>query len=143
MKPQKLFEITGRIVSIMGLKGFVDGNDYTIDINFGTAQNPSYVLAQCSKPEQTILSKIEQLIADDKKAGNEEKIDHILISNRYAVLLFLEGKITREVLESGTVSDGDLVINLYVGGAMRKVVIQAETKSAYHCATIDVNGEVV
>lgn len=133
----------GKMVSVMGLRGLISDGSYTIDINFGSNEEPSYVLVQCDQPEKPISQKIEELILADKADGKEAQIDHVLISNRYAVLLYMEGRLTREMLESAKEEDGDLVIDLYFAGAKRKVVVRSELKAEYHCATIDANGEVI
>ena len=133
----------GKMVSIMGLRGLINDGNWTVDINFGSNKKPSYMLVECDKPESPISEKIEQLILNDRAADKEALIDHVLISNRYAVLLYLEGRLTREMLESAQVDGDDLVIGLYLAGAMRKVVVRSELKAEYHCATIDANGNVV
>lgn len=133
----------GKMVSVLGLRGLISDGIYTIDINFGSEKKPKYVLVQGNQPEKPISQKIEELILADKAAGKEALIDHVLISNRYAVHLYMEGRLTREMLESAKEENGDLVIDLYFAGAKRKVVVRSELKAEYHCATIDAKGKVV
>jgi hypothetical protein len=136
---RKQFSVIGDSVTILGLSGRRDSKDWAIDVF-------EVMVEQCDEfPAGVTIAKIEKLILADIKAGNESKIDHVLISNRYAVLLFLDGKINREMLETGQVVNGDLVIQMFIEGAMRKVIIRDEKADnlEYHCATIDSEGKSV
>lgn len=129
------------MVTIEGLRGLPADNsrDWVIDIDFLGKGN--YILVQVSP--SSVVRDIEKVIEGDRAEGKEDKIDHVMISNRYAVILFLEGRLTRDVLANAKVEGDNLVVNMYLAGATRKVVIQSEQTAKYHCATYTADGQVV
>ncbi len=142
---KKLFEISGNTVSLLGLPGRKDDKNWAIGIDMGEGNRINYVMVeQCDQfKDGAIFAKLEKLVNGDIEAGNESKIDHVLVSNRYAVLLFLDGKINREMLEMATDLNGDLIIQMFISGSMRKVIIRDENKVKYHCETVDADGNSV
>lgn len=141
MAKKQLVQFEGRMATVMGLRGLVQDGQWIIDADpFGSG---SYILAEVDAPNPPISQKLEKLIEDDRAAGNEDKIDHLLISNRYAVILYMEGRVTREMLEQATQKGKDLVFNLHLAGATRKIIVRNERDLKYTCATMDADGNVV
>lgn len=134
-----------KMVTIMGLKGMPDdgGKDWILDIPVTGDRNDGYILVQVSPIDPSVVSSIEEVIENDRKAGREELIDHVLISNRYAVCLYPEGRLTRDVLANAKTEGETLVFNMFLGGKDRKVIVKNEYDLEYACGTYQANGELV
>jgi len=150
------WKVEGRSIELFGLHGSHSGNYGVIGINFGSAEEPAYVLTQVdSAPaKQDVLDVIEQ----DEAAGNLDKIATVLVSSRVAVRLFLDGTITPEMvreaeetqedtskwLEDGGVYDAIKIPAVKFGAHTFPVIIFSENKiGSSTLATLDADGHIV
>lgn len=148
---EKNFEFDGNGVSIFGVKGYPHGKDWAMDIVWdeneaGTGYK--YILTIVSPSKPTAVSGIEKVISDDTSADKGHLIDHIHVSSTTAVMLFLEGKLTKTDLMNAENADDTITLkNVEFSGRFFTVVIRSDWNSSQlrlgYYATIDANGEVV
>lgn len=133
------FEVGDNMIKFFDLRGGVSGKSWAIDIRMSAN---SSVLFEVDK--DPISPNVEELIRQDTEAGREHLIDHILLSSRYAVILWLEGRIRREHVEKAIEDDNSITLEgIEFAGKSYKVRIVDERELEYHLCTMDSNGEVV
>ncbi len=132
---------SGKVLELFGLRA-MDGDRLGIWVmDFAlTEGTPPILVEAAAAPFKATLEKV---IEDDKSAGKEHLIDHVLITGWSALRLWCEGVIRVEDLASAEEEEGRLEIKLLLAGKMRKVVITEEGYERYSCATIDSEGNVV
>lgn len=126
------FSVQGDVFELFGDKSFHEGNHWAVPSGFGI---PVLVAPA------PVKSDIEEVLEEDRKAGNEGRIDHVVVTPFVAICLFLEGALTVEHLRNAVETTETVTVSLQLAGADRKVVI--DPQSQYTFATIDGNGEIV
>lgn len=123
------FSVSPTAITLFHLQGFHSGKQWVIGFSIaGTGQADDYFLAACEPAPA--LAGIEQVIRADIAVGREHLIDHMLLSSRAAVRLFLEGVLTPEHFASAKEDGPTLTITMQVLGKERDVLILGEFDAA-------------
>ena len=118
----KLYEVLNLWVRIMDFRGTADKGVWYVNVLGPT----NTTLVPTDPVEPSVSATIEELISKAQDAGREGLIDRIVVSDRYAVFLFLEDRLTSDVLVNAIEDGGALVVNMNFGGKTRKIVIKSE-----------------
>src|SRR5687768_10180439 len=103
------FEVDGNKFTFFGLSGMpMGGGNWAMNGFFGS------VMVEVDPAP--VSSQIEEIIEQDRAAGNEEKIEHVLMNSRTALRLALEGRLPREALTAATETEDSIVLTLELGG---------------------------
>jgi hypothetical protein len=134
----QFYEISPGKITLFGLPGFYSGSFWAV----GTPAGDTYVPVEVTP--YPVSGEIEQLIAADVAAGKSHLIRGLLVSNRIAVCLFLEGVLTFELFQNAVEQVGQITIPVFaVSGRLLTLLIVPETQLNYPFATLDEFGEIV
>ncbi|GCE32022.1 hypothetical protein KDA_75060 [Dictyobacter alpinus] len=134
------FEVSQKHITLFQLQGAHTGNNWAMSVPFGDTAE-SYVLTEVGPAPA--LDEIVSVIETDRAQGREHLIDHVLISSRVAVRLFLEGILTMEAFKDAEASDESILLTLKLSGRDRRVKIQSEFDLEYGVSTRDQTGAIV
>ncbi|GHP00687.1 hypothetical protein KSF_107340 [Reticulibacter mediterranei] len=113
----KHFSVTPQQITVFGLQGMHWGNRWAVGIPFGRTVE-SYMFTEIAPAP--VLAEIEGVLEEH---GNE----HLLISNRVAVRLFLEGRLPMEAfMDAQETDERSVTLTLPLAGKERQVKIQSE-----------------
>ncbi|MEO8581224.1 MAG: hypothetical protein ABI425_01445 [Patescibacteria group bacterium] len=138
VKTGEHFNVENRSVTLFGLQGSPMGNSWAIGINFGSGDEPSYVMTQVSPApaREDVLAVIEQ----DKADGNLGNIRCVMMSSRVAVRLFLDGTIKASDFDGAEESTMD-TSQFIEGGVERPVVNLKSVKFGEHTFPVSILSE--
>lgn len=132
------FAVEGQTLTIFDHKGFPREGKWV----WGDAQPGNSIVVAVLKPNP-VSGEIEEFIAGDTRAGRRDLIDHILISDFWAFVLWAEGKLTADDLYNAQEDDTTIIVKLNFGGCRRTVKIRRRDCIEFHGATMDANGNIV
>lgn len=93
-----------------------------------------------------VRQEVEAVIKGDIHAGRDELIDHVEITNRVAIRLYLEGVLTlSHFVNALEEEDGTIVVRAELLGKERRLVIRDELDESleYEISTRDKEGNLV
>ncbi|SRR5258708_6476611 len=99
----------------------------------------------------SVAGDIEKLIQSDLEAGNGEKIDQILVSEKIFAVLYCEGRVTLNQMRKATETEDAVIVHdvkfldkEYTVKVMDSDVLNIRYgTSEFRMATIDLEGEIV
>lgn len=129
--------LDANILNIFGAQGYSEGNRWIMDVGIG-------IMAEVEPAP--VSSAIIDIINQDIRDGKSDKIHHLLVNPNTALRLFLEGKISRNVIlkakfDQETITFEGIVFTTFGGDHILPVVVMAKPQYAF--ATIDQDGNVV
>ena len=127
------WSITDGTVDIFGAKGCKLGRGSWVVNALGDMM--------CEVSPEAISDDLIDLIEEDRRAGNADKIAYIGVGPRQAVVLFLEGVLTIEALDKSEETTGSISADITLDGTVRKLVIKPDLP--YRFGTFDANDELV
>jgi hypothetical protein len=127
------WSIADGTVNIFGAKG--------ANLSRGTWAVNALGDMMCEVSPATISSDLIDVIEEDRRAGNADKIAYIGVGPRQAVVLFLEGVLTRAALDESEETTGSITAEITLSGTVRKLVIKPDLP--YRFGTFDANDELV
>lgn len=134
----KHFAVNGPTLTIFNHKGSPRDGKWA----WGDAEPGNCHVVALLKPDP-VSPEIEGFIAEDTRAGKRDYIDHILISDLWAFVLWAEGKLTADDLHKAQEDDTTIIVKLNFGECRRTVKIRRGDCMEFHGATMDVNGNIV
>ena len=140
----RFFKLDGSGIEVFGLEGSLEArNRWVIGIllNVNDDGTPNYVPFMVDP--SPVAHRIEQIIQEDAQAGKADQIAYIGISSRYAVILFLEGRLTRQSFLTAVEADNEIRVKATFLGKEYDVVIWPEVESPVYYATFNQADQVV
>lgn len=129
------YELDGNAINFFGAKGTkFDGDKWAINALGGNAWvqvNPD-----------SIMDSVRDCIAGDVEDGNGDKVAQLQLAPHQAVILYLEGVLTREHLKCA-IEGTDFVDIPDVDVDGRTLTIRIQTNPEYDIATADSEGNVL
>jgi hypothetical protein len=125
------------------LQGVRMGKNWAIGILLDR-KSKSYLLTEVSPAP--VRQEVEAVIQGDIKAGREQLIDYVLVSNRVAIRLYLEGFLKPSHFANAVEEeDGSIVVRAELLGKEHKIVIRDELDDSleYEISTRDKEGNLV
>ena len=129
----------------------LEGSKLTIFGDWGCPDGKSWILpfiggAGIQVDPEPISPNIQDIINNDIRDGNDDKIVSVQVSPRTAVLLYLEGKITRKDIERAVADDESITFpatefDTEKGVLSFPVIVKADNE--YGAATLDKDGNIV
>jgi hypothetical protein len=142
----KNLRVGNKSIVLFELKGELRANGkWIVGISFDGTRESGYMDFEVSPDSSLAVKEIEEIIEADIADGREEIIDHVLISNRVAIRLFLQGALLPQSFRNATEDDETITITATFASKPRKVVIRSEFDESleYAVSTRDVEGKVV
>lgn len=127
------WSIENGTINFFGAKGAKHGKSWIVNAFLGI---------MCEVEPDSMLPQIRDIIADDVKNGNGDKIAQILMAPRQAVVFYLEGVLTKDLLKQSVEGPGFIdVPNVQIDD--RVLTVRILEHSEYTVATADADGVVV
>lgn len=120
----------GKLIEIMGVRAFRSDEGWIL-VDHGPTD---------------LWSTIEGLLKQDIAIGRAAMIAEVRISNRWATILYCEGKLTENDLQNAIAEVNSLILFKEILGTSMKIHIIKEGDerlNGYHSGTYDVNGNIV
>jgi len=127
------WSVDGKVFSIFGLRGYVDGLDWIVPSGIGS-------MLERVKPAP-VADRILDIIAEDERNGKAREIAYIGVERYFGLRLALEGVVTVEALSKARETPSRIICTVVIGGVERLLVIFEE--ASYSMATYDTNHEIV
>ena len=128
------WSVEGKSFTIFGQKATIlEGGDWAVPSGLGS------MLVQVDPAP--LSGDILEVIANDRAAGNEDKIAYVGLTPFPALCLALEGVLTEQALAASEETLDSITATVMLGGTERKIVIKQELPDRF--ATYDENDEVV
>jgi hypothetical protein len=129
------FKIDGPVVDFFGAKGTIlSGDRWGVNAFGGDPFFPTN--------HDSMMPAIQGCINDDVEAGNEDRLSMVLLAPLSAVIFFLEGRLTRQHLDTA-VEGPDFIDIPYVDIDGRGLRVRILRESEYNVATADSEGNVL
>lgn len=123
----KPYHVTSQSLTLFQLQAFRQQDRWVMSVPFGEGPE-SYVLVELRPSSSDTAEEILQVISEDRAAGRAHLIDHILITNRVAAALFLEGTLRVEHFATSTLSEDqtELTLSLLLEEHLWTIKIRSE-----------------
>jgi hypothetical protein len=142
----KNYRVSDKSIVLFDLVGAHSGRgNWAIGLPIDGTRETGYMNIEVNPDNSLAVNEVAEVIQSDIDNGREGLIDHVLITNRVAVRMFLQGAISPQSFRNATEDDDTITITALLVGKPRKVVIRSEFDESlqYAISTRDAEGKLV